>query len=269
MSVAAAPEKVLSKGLGKIVVKQGALKRLVIEYVPIDSIKPNPYNPNRQDEKEFAMLQESMSEDGFTQPIIVQRASREIVDGEHRWRVGRVQGLDSVPVVFVDMTPEQMRISTLRHNRARGSEDQELVVDLLKDLRELGALAWTQHALRMSDDEINALINDVSAATALAGDSFTEGWTPARNLKEDEDARAKVSMSDSAQAMNAQLNTRLAAASNDAERAAVEQERRTSTFRLSVVFSQEDGALVQQVLGNKPVERLLALCTAYERLAPS
>ncbi len=260
-------ERILTKGLPKIELKQGALKRLVIEYVPIDSIKPNPYNPNRQDEKEFGMLTESMAEDGFTQPIVVQRSTREIVDGEHRWRVGRASGLDAVPVVFVDMTPEQMRISTLRHNRARGSEDQDLVADVLRDLAQLGALGWTQQALRMSDEEINALINDVSASDALAGASFTEGWTPVRNLKEDEDARAEVSMSEGAKAMNEKLNVRLNAAQTGDERAAIEQERRTSTYRLSVVFSSEDAVLVRAALGEKPVERLLALCTAYERLA--
>ena len=40
-----------------------------------------------------------------------------------------------VPVVFVDMTREQMRVSTLRHNRARGSEDIDKSADVLKDLR--------------------------------------------------------------------------------------------------------------------------------------
>lgn len=252
------------KGLDKIALKQGALSRLRIEYVPLDSIKPNKYNPNRQDDKEFRMLQESMTEDGFTVPIVVQRATHEIVDGEHRWRAARALKLSAVPVVFVDMTDEQMRISTLRHNRARGAEDQDLAIQVLKDLQELGALGWAQGALGMSDDELNVLINDVSVADALASDEHTEAWQPVKNLIEGE-GKSDVSMHADVQAMNARLNAKLAEAKTSGEKQAIESERRASTYRLSVVLSPEDGSFVRKVLGDKPVERLLALATAWEK----
>jgi ParB-like chromosome segregation protein Spo0J len=254
------------KGLDSIVLKASALQRLVIEYVPIDSIKPNAYNPNRQDEKEFQMLQESMSEDGFTQPIVVQQSTREIVDGEHRWRAGRAQGMATVPVVFVNMSQEQMRISTLRHNRARGAEDQELVTQVLKDLRELGALGWAQDALQISDEDLNVLINDVPVSEALAGEAFSEGWSPVRNLKEGTSEKSDVRMHSSVAEMNRELNERLAKAASPEERQAIEAERRAKTYRVSVVFNAEDAALVKEVLGGKPVETLLACCSAYERL---
>lgn len=135
-------DRIIDKGMAAVGKKASALERLVVEYVAVDSIKPNSYNPNRQTERDFELLLLSMKEDGFTQPIVCQRESREIVDGEHRWRAGRHLGLEMVPVVFVDMTMEQMRISTLRHNRARGSEDIDLSTKVLQDLRELGALDW-------------------------------------------------------------------------------------------------------------------------------
>lgn len=258
----------LTKGLPQITKKASALGRLVIEYAAIDSIKPNGYNPNRQSEKEFAMLQESMQTDGFTQPIIVQRASREIVDGEHRWRAARAKGLETVPIVLVDMTEEQMRISTLRHNRARGSEDLELSTQVLKDLRELGALDWAQDALKLSDLEMNVLINDVPVSEALAADQFTEGWAPARNQPTGE-GRSEVSMSEQAKELNVKLNERLESAKTSEEQQAIEAERRASTFRVSVIFSKEDAALVRRVLAPKPVERLLALALAYKQLIPA
>jgi ParB/RepB/Spo0J family partition protein len=259
------PERILGKGLAKIAIKQGALERLRIEYVPIDSIKPNPYNPNRQAEKEFEMLRDSMREDGFTQPIVVQRASNEIVDGEHRWRAGRAEGLETVPVVFVDMTPEQMRVSTLRHNRARGAEDQDLSAQVLRDLRELGALEWAQHTLHLSDDEINALINDVPVSEALAAGSFTEGWAPVRNIGELQ-GRSEVSMSDEAKRLNEKLNDRMAAATTPTERAQVEQERRDTTLRISLVFEASDAEFIRTSLQPKPSARLLAMCQAYQSL---
>ena len=262
---AAAPA---AKGLDSIVKKASALQRLVIEYVPIDSIKPNSYNPNRQDEKEFQMLQESMAEDGFTQPIVVQRSTREIVDGEHRWRAARAAGHEAVPVVLVDMTAEQMRISTLRHNRARGAEDQALVTQVLQDLRELGALDWAQEALQIPEDDLRVLLDDVPVADALAGEEYGEGWSPVRNLKEGASEKSEVRMHPSVQEMNQQLNARLAQATSPEERQAIEAERRASTYRISVVFGADDVPLINSVLGSKPVETLLACCTAYERLEP-
>jgi ParB-like chromosome segregation protein Spo0J len=114
------------------------LDELAVVYVPIDSIKPNPYNPNRQSEHDFTLLCKSIAADGFTQPVIVNEISNEIVDGEHRWRACKALGFTEVPVVLTQMTPEQMRISTLRHNRARGKENTDLVVDLYKELQTLG-----------------------------------------------------------------------------------------------------------------------------------
>src|SRR3990167_3334570 len=109
----------MDKGKKEIEKKANMLKELRIEYVPVESIHPNEYNPNRQSEHDFELLQRSMKDDGFTQPIIVQKnpdgsSSGIIVDGEHRWKAAKAIGYKEIPVVFVDMTVEQMRISTLR-----------------------------------------------------------------------------------------------------------------------------------------------------------
>ena len=71
------------KGRAAIEKKNRVLEELSIEYAPIDSIKPNDYNPNRQSEHDFELLVRSMREDGFTQPIIAQSGTRVIFSGEH------------------------------------------------------------------------------------------------------------------------------------------------------------------------------------------
>ena len=73
------------KGRKEIAKRTNALERLVIEYVSVASIRPNSYNPNQQSDHEFELLVRSIDEDGFTQPIVCQQATREFVDGEHRW----------------------------------------------------------------------------------------------------------------------------------------------------------------------------------------
>jgi ParB-like chromosome segregation protein Spo0J len=58
-----------------------------VTWVPRDSIKPNEYNPNQVPPPELRLLKVSIFEDGWTQPIVVHRPTRVIVDGEHRWTV--------------------------------------------------------------------------------------------------------------------------------------------------------------------------------------
>lgn len=151
----------LRNGLEELGARSNVLERLTVEYVDTDSIKANSYNPNQQSAHDFQLLLLSMREDGFTQPILCQKDSREIVDGEHRWRAGRELGMTQVPVVFVEMTHEQMRIATLRHNRARGSEEPDLVAKLLHELADLDVLQWTQDSLLLDDAELARLLAGV------------------------------------------------------------------------------------------------------------
>ena len=121
------------KGRKKVERKAVALERLNVEYTSIDSLKPNTYNPNRQSDHDFELLLRSMEEDGFTQPIVVNN-DFVIIDGEHRWRAASSLGIKEIPIVKVNMSKEQMRISTIRHNRARGSHDVQLEAEVLRDL---------------------------------------------------------------------------------------------------------------------------------------
>jgi ParB/RepB/Spo0J family partition protein len=127
----------------------------------IGTLEPNPYNPNRQDEDVFELLCKSISEDGFTQPILVHTETRQIIDGEHRWRAARHLGMKMIPVVFADMTPEQMRIATLRHNRARGEEEEDLTAAIFRELEEMEAIPMAQESLMMDDEAIQKILGNI------------------------------------------------------------------------------------------------------------
>ena len=264
MATKTAGQKIVDKGMGAVAEKARRLETLKIEYVPIDSIKPNSYNPNRQEEREFELLKRSITDDGFTQPIIVQRATNEIVDGEHRWRAGRALGMELVPVVYTDMTAEQMRISTLRHNRARGSEDVELGAQLLRDLRELGALDWAQDALMLDDNELQRLMDDVPAPEALAGEEYTEGWAPTKIAQGDarDTDQQRDSMSDEARKKTLELSDRMQKAETQEEKAKIEVQLRKSVYRINLIFKDDEAKIVRGILEPKPAQRLLALCHA-------
>jgi ParB/RepB/Spo0J family partition protein len=256
-----------------------ALETLAIEYLPVDSIQPNQYNPNRMSEKDFELLLRSMREDGFTQPVIAQRQTRMIVDGEHRWRAAAALGMKTLPVVLVDMTPEQARIATLRHNRARGSEDLQLSAEVLRDLEKLGALEWAADSLMLSDAEIEKLLADVPAPAALAGEQYTSAWQP--QVPPTQDGVASVTAQDSGsaglvqtsamsmQALEAQREQerKMALAHTDEERAMVRQDK--VFYRINLMFSDTEAELVKKVLGDKPAERLLEICRNMTAPAPA
>ena len=254
-----------TKGRKVVEKKAKALARLKVKYVPTASIRPNAYNPNRQSEEEFDLLVRAIEEEGFTEAILVHKGTGEIIDGEHRWRAARKMGMEEVPVVFADMAEEQRRISTLRHNRARGSEDAELSSQVMRDLRELGALEKAAQSLGLDDAEIARLVDDVPAAEVLAGEDYSEAWAPTRAVADRQTEGGESSLTEEARAEMADVRARMAAASGDAERMSLEQQMRRTVLRIVAVFHEEEAELVRGVLGAQPAEMLLKLCR--QRLA--
>jgi len=180
------------------------------------------------------------------------------------WRELRTKRLDwmaevgdvQMPVVFTPMTPAQMRVATLRHNRARGSEDFDLTAALLRDLETLGALDWAQDALLMDDVEIQALLDNVPAPEALAGAAYGEAWAP---------GEAESRLDGEEGHMTAAAVEELREAERKAAEARTEEERIAAhrdadIFRLSLIFTGDEARVVKSVLGDRPAERVLDLC---------
>jgi ParB/RepB/Spo0J family partition protein len=258
------------KGKAKVEKQNATLERLTVEYRPVGDIQPNNYNPNRQSEHEFRLLCRSIEEDGFTQPVIVSR-DYTIVDGEHRWRAAQHLGIPEIPVVVVPMDTAQAKIATLRHNRARGSEDLELSVDVLRDLEKLGALDWAADSLDLSDAELNRLLEDIPAPDALATEEFTEAWVPGRDSSnttgESETGQGQqastMASTPAALTMAREKEIALRAAKTEQERQTIAQERQI--YRIALSFSDEEAVDVKAALGDRPAVVILDMCR--ERLA--
>lgn len=266
--------------------KNQALTRLRVEYVSVDTLDPNDYNPNRQSEHDFELLLRSIVEDGFTQPIVAVRPRVDpndpaspfldngrltIVDGEHRWRAARllstegppwgggpIPELAEIPVAVTDMTVAQAKIATLRHNRARGSEDMELAAEVLRDLEALGALDWAADSLMLDDVELQNILNDIPAPEALAGDSYEEAWEPTVHTHEHQGETREVSMSAKAADQRRAMEKKLSEAKTREERETIQRE--SDTFRVVAIFSGDEATLVKSVLGEQTAEGILRLC---------
>lgn len=106
-----------------------------IEYVETSTLNPNSYNPNKHNTTSFDLLIQSIRLFGFTQPIVVRKGTNEIIDGEHRWRAAAVLDYERIPVVFIELTDDEMKMATIIHNRARGTENAELIHEIEEKLK--------------------------------------------------------------------------------------------------------------------------------------
>ncbi len=166
--------------------------------VPIEKIKPNTYNPNSVAPPELKLLYDSIREDGYTMPIVCYHDETEdiyiIVDGFHRYRImldhpdiyQREGGM--LPVSVIDKPLDHRMASTIRHNRARGSHNVDLMSNIIKELHELGRSdTWISKHLGMDKDEILRL-KQITGLTALFSDvNFGKAWLPTEETEADND----------------------------------------------------------------------------------
>lgn len=157
--------------------------------VPVEKIEANTYNPNVVAPPEMQLLYDSIKEDGYTMPIVCYHDEEKdryiIVDGFHRYRVmlenrdiyEREGGM--LPVSVIDKPLDQRMASTIRHNRARGSHDVELMSNIIKELHELGRSdAWISRHLGMDRDEILRLKQITGLAALFKDVKFGQAWRP-------------------------------------------------------------------------------------------
>lgn len=157
--------------------------------VPIEKIKPNNYNPNAVAPPELKLLYDSIKEDGYTMPIVCyydeQTDNYVIVDGFHRYRImleypdiyTREQG--KLPVTVINKSLDNRMASTIRHNRARGSHNVDLMSNIIKELHELGRSdLWICKHLGMDRDEILRLKQITGLAELFKDTQFGSSWVP-------------------------------------------------------------------------------------------
>ena len=136
-----------------------------VRAVPIEKVRANSYNPNSVASPEMKLLETSIWEDGYTMPCVCyylpEEDVYEIVDGYHRFTIlkkskrirEREKGL--LPVVVIEKDLSNRMASTIRHNRARGSHDIELMTNIVSELTKAGmGDAWIMKHIGMDADEI-------------------------------------------------------------------------------------------------------------------
>ena len=132
---------------------------LAVTNLPITKVTPNPWNHNKQTERQYAAEMESICDNGFVMPIIVRKhpdkkGFYEIVDGEHRWKAlqqiavenkkgkGNVPALlenKEIPAIILSIDEARAKRLTVIMNETRGRADLTSLGTLLAELSpELG-----------------------------------------------------------------------------------------------------------------------------------
>lgn len=170
-------------------------------WVDIDRVRANDYNPNQVATEEMKLLYKSISQDGYTQPVVVVADDDgdgfEIVDGFHRYMVMKrhddiaARSDSHLPITIIDKPMNERRASTIRHNRARGKHSVEgkgkVVFDMLDD-------GWSDERvcaeLGMEPEEL-ARLKHVSGFAKLFDDTdYQQAWKATQQLKVEEEEGA-------------------------------------------------------------------------------
>lgn len=112
--------------------------RLVM--VKASFIRPNPWNPNRMSPEMLQKERASINEFGFIDPITTRIVSQEpdiheIIDGEHRFRVGVEEGIGVFPCWTLGLVDEDVaKQLTIVLNETRGEADARKLEALVRDL---------------------------------------------------------------------------------------------------------------------------------------
>lgn len=171
-----------------------------VEWVRNEKVVANDYNPNKVAPPEMQLLEVSIMNDGYTQPIVTfpDEDKIEVVDGFHRTRVGkeskiinsRVMGY--LPVVSIRQSAQGKsdRIaSTIRHNRARGKHQVSAMSEIVIELKNRN---WNNdriaRELGMDEDEILRLCQVAGLEDLFKDSDFSKAWEPANYVDEDFEA---------------------------------------------------------------------------------
>ncbi|TCF97575.1 chromosome partitioning protein ParB [Paraburkholderia strydomiana] len=174
--------------------KSGAASEL-----PVSEIVPNPWQPRQVfNEAKLAQLAESIREAGLVQPIVVRRAANgfQIVAGERRWRAHKMIGKQSIKVVIIELSDEEMAMLALVENVAREDlSDYEVARSIRRAEKEFPSRKRMAEALGMSRSELyrflafgelpDFVLQDLDVQPRLIGAHAAEGMVSALREKDE------------------------------------------------------------------------------------
>lgn len=159
-------------------------------WIKNDNVVANDYNPNKVAPPEMELLELSIMNDGYTQPIVTwvnpEKEKVEVIDGFHRNRVGkeskvvskRIMGYLPIVQIRKEQQDKNDRIaSTIRHNRARGKHQIDAMSEIVIELKNRN---WTNQRiakqLGMDEEEVLRLCQISGLEYLFTDADFSKAW---------------------------------------------------------------------------------------------
>lgn len=161
-----------------------------VKWVKNTSVTANEYNPNKVAPPEMKLLELSIMNDGYTQPIVSWSSDDgekiEVIDGFHRNRVGkeskviqqRVHGYLPIVDIRTEQSSKSDRMaSTIRHNRARGKHQVDAMSGIVIELKNRN---WRNERiakeLGMDAEEVLRLCQISGMEDLFSDKDFSRAW---------------------------------------------------------------------------------------------
>lgn len=187
--------------LREVIHEESPFKNEPVDYVKWVSntgVVANDYNPNKVAPPEMELLEVSIMNDGYTQPIVTwvndKKDKIEVIDGFHRNRVGkeskvvnqRVQGYLPIVDIRKEQSGKNDRIaSTIRHNRARGKHQVDAMSEIVIELKNRN---WTNKRiskqLGMDEEEVLRLCQVSGLEHLFTDKDFSKAWVSEESVDE-------------------------------------------------------------------------------------
>lgn len=161
-----------------------------VKWVKSDTVVANDYNPNKVAPPEMELLEVSIINDGYTQPIVSwsnpEKDKTEVIDGFHRNRVGkeskivnqRIKGYLPIVDIRTEQSSKNDRIaSTIRHNRARGKHQVNAMSEIVIELKNRNwSNARISKQLGMDQEEVLRLCQISGLENVFSDKDFSKAW---------------------------------------------------------------------------------------------
>jgi hypothetical protein len=170
-----------------------------VKWIVNNDVVANDYNPNKVAPPEMQLLELSIINDGYTQPIVTwenpEKEKVEVIDGFHRNRVGRESDIvrkkvsGYLPIVGIrkEQQDKNDRIaSTIRHNRARGKHQINAMSEIVIELKNRNwANKRIAKQLGMDEEEVLRLCQVSGLEHLFSDDDFSKSWESSDYLDND------------------------------------------------------------------------------------
>jgi len=165
-----------------------------VQWVPIEQVTANDYNPNVVATNELRLLYVSIKADGYTQPVVTVRDEETnkyvIIDGFHRYLVMKentdiredCSGL--LPIVVLEKTMNERMASTVRHNRARGKHQVTGMSNIVFSMLDNGMTdEEICSQMGMEPDELLRLKYVTGFAKLFENTEYRQSWETRRMIR--------------------------------------------------------------------------------------